>query len=137
MIFLLGNNNSMKKTKKRENWIDVLKGIGMIYVLMGHIKPSLFFEIHIYSFHMPLFFFISGYLYNNYYPFNIYLKRKIKSLLIPYIIFAFFALLVSAYFNGSFFKLIEEFLFLNGTVGWNSPIWFLIVLFITEIIYYL
>lgn len=33
-------------------------------------------------------------------------------------------------------KNISDFLFLDGTVGWNSPLWFLIVLFLCEIIYY-
>ncbi len=50
---------------KRESKIDVAKGIGCLLVLLGH---SLYINKHlknwIFSFHMPLFFFISGYLFN-------------------------------------------------------------------------
>lgn len=40
----------------RLNQIDVLKGIGILLVMLGHAFPQrgLFYEI-IYSFHMPLF----------------------------------------------------------------------------------
>lgn len=52
--------------KKREQWADILKGIGAILVVIGHL---VLYEgnakVYIYSFHMPLFFFISGYLYHH------------------------------------------------------------------------
>ena len=49
--------------KMREKWVDILKGMGIIFVCLGHLSPGIFTETHIYSFHMPLFFFISGYLF--------------------------------------------------------------------------
>jgi len=51
---------------KRIEWLDVLKGIGIFFVVAGHFyksdDPVL---VYIYSFHMPLFFFISGYVYDD------------------------------------------------------------------------
>ena len=48
--------------KRYEYWLDALKGVAMIFVVAGHSGlPSQISEI-IYYFHMPLFFFISGYL---------------------------------------------------------------------------
>ena len=48
----------------RQNWIDWSKSIGIYLVVLGHCS---FFnkdiEGFIYTFHMPLFFMISGYLY--------------------------------------------------------------------------
>lgn len=53
-------------------WIDVAKGIGIFFVVLGHVLPGLvkaniatgefFIYVHsvIYSFHMPLFMFLSG-----------------------------------------------------------------------------
>lgn len=126
----------------RERWIDVLKGIGIFLVCFGHLNPDVFTETHIYSFHMPLFFFISGYLFlNKKYEFNDFIKRKFKSLLIPYFLFASISLVIGIFLRiiaiNDFKSIISNFLFLEGTVGWNSPIWFLIVLFLCEILYYL
>jgi fucose 4-O-acetylase-like acetyltransferase len=48
--------------EKRMPWIDALKGIGMLAVIAGHILPTPVHDL-VYTFHMPLFFFISGYLF--------------------------------------------------------------------------
>ena len=48
---------------KRIEWIDIAKGIGIILVVIGHISQIEVLNDIIYSFHMPLFFIISGYLY--------------------------------------------------------------------------
>lgn len=48
--------------------IDALKGILILFVIAGHLLPgglnSSFLRYSIYAFHMPLFLFISGYLFN-------------------------------------------------------------------------
>lgn len=46
----------------RINWIDCIKGIGIYFVILGHIYKCNNIGIWIYSFHMPLFFILSGYL---------------------------------------------------------------------------
>ena len=64
-------NGSVRKVKFSE--IDVAKGLGIILVVMGHSFPdasleggiqnpvcNVIFDM-IYSFHMPLFFFLSGF----------------------------------------------------------------------------
>ena len=50
--------------KKRLEWIDLAKGIGIILMIIGHM-PSIPSAVHnwIFSFHMPLFFFLSGYMF--------------------------------------------------------------------------
>lgn len=45
----------------KEYW-DIVKGIGIILVVVGHLYWD--FTRYIYLFHLPLFFFVSGYLYN-------------------------------------------------------------------------
>ena len=67
--------------------INILKGLGIIAVVLGHVG-SPFVKI-IYMYHMALFFFISGYLYNDKYEKNIfrYILKKIKSLYVPFVIF--------------------------------------------------
>jgi len=46
---------------RRIEWLDALKGLAILLVLIGHHSPP--FVKYIYGFHMPLFFLISGYLY--------------------------------------------------------------------------
>lgn len=128
---------------KRIDWIDSLKGLGIILVVWGHMNLPLIPETIIYSFHMPLFLFISGYLYKNKeIAVKDYVLKKFKSLIIPYLIYAAISLpfgLMLNIIDGKGFDMIQifiDFLFLNGSVGWNSPIWFLIVLFLVEIIYF-
>lgn len=70
---------------KRIDWIDSLKGFGIFCVTLGHLACNYFIETHIYSFHMFLFFFLSGFLHNNAHGnFRIYLAKKITNLFIPF-----------------------------------------------------
>ena len=68
--------------KQRDATIDVLKGFGIIFVLMGH---SMGGGIHnfFYSFHMPLFFLVSGYLYKQR-TFAEQVKRDFLRLMLPF-----------------------------------------------------
>lgn len=110
---------------ERVHWIDILKGIGIFLVILGHTIKNSYINTWVYSFHMPLFFFISGYLteprdtIKNY---NAYIWKKSKNLLLP---FLFFRVLLF------FYWLIVEQYFRNLDLG---PIWFLIVLYGVEIL---
>jgi fucose 4-O-acetylase-like acetyltransferase len=50
----------MPVVRERLDWLDALKGIGIIFVVAGHIWTRGFLRDAIYSFHMPLFFMASG-----------------------------------------------------------------------------
>jgi fucose 4-O-acetylase-like acetyltransferase len=57
---------------KRVAYIDIAKGIGIILVVMGHNDFALispFAHKLIYSFHMPMFFFMSGMFFKPEVPF--------------------------------------------------------------------
>ena len=76
-------------------WIYIAKGIGIILVVIGHFhpesSPTYWSEIYriIYSFHMPLFFILSGYLYNHTkYRYCDLIKNKTKRLLYPFVTIA-------------------------------------------------
>ena len=45
----------------RIDFIDIAKGIGMFLVIVGHVETYDFINRMIYSFHMPLFFVLSGF----------------------------------------------------------------------------
>lgn len=79
------------QAKKRIEWIDMAKGIGLILVVYGHVpfRPE-WWNVWLGSFHMPLFFFLAGITYNQnkYKKFSALIKSKVVTLIIPYFIFA-------------------------------------------------
>lgn len=77
----------MDKQKIRLAELDILKGIGIFLVLLGHLPISSNMYTIIYSFHMPLFFFCSGVFFRKM-EVNESLIKDVKSLLIPYAFFA-------------------------------------------------
>jgi fucose 4-O-acetylase-like acetyltransferase len=79
---------------KRIEWIDLSKGIGMVLVILGHCV-CFGGNIHniVFSFHMPLFFILSGIVFGNNQK-NFVLK-KAKALLVPYVYFCLVGLIVS------------------------------------------
>lgn len=81
------------------NWINALKGIGIILVVLGHLlaKDYPFVTPYIYMFHMPLFFFISGYLFKPDLNFRSYFIKKFFSFGIPYLSFLFILFLSHQY----------------------------------------
>lgn len=135
--------------------ITVLMGLGMIFVVVGHKGGiSLFSEwFPFYSFHMQLFMFIAGRLFKEKYIYEIplYIKNKIRHLLIPYYlnnfvycIIAFvcckyyqFTFIDKKYFSGlnyTFFKtfFIEPF-YTGHQYVFNLPAWFVPQLFLIQI----
>lgn len=72
--------------KKRIEWIDYLGGFAMLLVFMQHAKVPLITRM-ILTFHMPLFFYISGFLFIENKSFKKSFKKffagKVKRLLVP------------------------------------------------------
>ena len=117
--------------KNRDLRIDVLKGIGIICVIWAHLRG--YFDMEIYIFHMPLFFFLSGMFYKNRRDF---IPRRFKSLIVPFLLYtAAFSLLFHLQ-GGAWEKPIHRLTlwFPSAVVG---PAWFLIALFNISVIYYL
>ena len=49
--------------KSRMDYIDIYRAFGIILMVMGHIGFGGKFDKFIHAFHMPMFFFISGFFY--------------------------------------------------------------------------
>lgn len=73
-------------TQPRIGWIDTLKGIGILTVVAGHIFPEAVSR-YLFLFHMPLFFFIGGFLFKPSADWKGYLSKKAFHLLVPYVAF--------------------------------------------------
>ena len=84
-------------TQKHIRWVDLAKGIAILLVILGHTSRDEMLIVPfinvgknlIYAIHLPLFFFLSGYILkrkgNELEPFKTFLVKKVKSLLIPFI----------------------------------------------------
>ncbi len=88
--------------KQRIAWIDTSKALGVILVIYGHISlcPNAL-NVWLCSFHMPLFFFLSGVTINieKLSNFKMFFINKFKTLIIPYFIFSAVNWLWTALFN--------------------------------------
>lgn len=73
--------------KERIAWLDLVKGIGICAVILGHMSIPYELGKFIFSFHMPLFFFISGYLTKDV-DWGRFLRSKGDHLVIPYFVYA-------------------------------------------------
>lgn len=134
--------------KERIEWIDILKGFAIFIIVLGHSigysNNLTGLSKYLSSFYVPLFFFISGYLFKNNKNETIkdYFKRKFKKILIPYFVFATLSLIPFYIFGSSIqdtlntnknidSNLLTSFLNIIYASGHskgleqNSPLWFL------------
>lgn len=130
---------------KRLDEIDILKSIGIILMIMGHIGFGGVFDYYIHSFHMPMFFLISGFLYKRTdMSFGDFFRKKSKSLIIPYLFFSCFHYIIWIFIHimknpsgGGLLLPLRSIIFIN-TDGMPiaGALWFLTALFFCECIYY-
>ena len=134
----------MENKKERLTYLDVAKGIGILLVVIGHVYAfnrqivDRFFVVWLYSFHMPLFFIISGMLiaYKDEKDIWKFVKKRIKGILIPYVFFSIFSIIVFAIvndFNREVF--VQNIKATICGVGIDT-LWFLPALFFGEVIFF-
>ena len=130
----------MSTVGNRIDWVDVARGIGLMFVFVGYMGVS-YVSAWIYTFHMPLFFFLSGMLYPGCekYSFTEFAWRRFKGLVIPYFtlgaVIGLFYCCLYAYYNqpaSAYINMLRDFLVQEHY--WT--VWFLTALFLSQIIYY-
>ena len=141
----------MSDARKRLDYLDMTKGLGMILVLIGHLQGDSIFTfspyiqplcVFIFSFHMPMFFIVSGILQavkkDETKPFGELAKTRFKGIMVPYYWFSFFYLIVVvvALIKG---EIAPQTLYLNiwyvlSGYGMNV-LWFLPALFLGELLF--
>lgn len=143
---------TQSKIIKRDQRLDIMKGIGILLVVFAHVfhKSGI-----IYQFHMPLFFILSG-VAMIYSKSGFSLKKKAKTLLVPYFIFSIISfvywVLIESKFRalhdeaifGDFFEInikIQQLLNIFTAINcksafiYNIVLWFLPCLFMAELLY--
>jgi len=125
---------------KRIEYLDIARGIGILLVVLGHNDfeaISLFVHQVIYSFHIPLFFFLSGYFINISIPFFDFVKKRFNSLLKPFLFTIFLIYFTSVSFEKMGFSMaitrIVKSLYGTGHyIDWVQ-LWFLPELFVVSL----
>ena len=140
-------------TKQRIEWLDNLRAIAIFFVVLGHtVGLPEAVERLIFSFHMPIFFWISGVFAKESIrdeSFTGFISKRWRKRLIPYFSFsvisyvAWFFLFrhfgAQAEMNISPIRPLIGFFYGNGINNWlvtNTVLWFYLCLFVTEIFFF-
>lgn len=133
------------KENQRIDWIDIAKGIGIILVVLGHcVVKTDFTHKFIFSFHMPLFFILSGYCFHveKYENIKEVFCKRAKALLLPYGRFILVGLVVTLLIPQWRTALTVKGLLTDLYLGYPSSvhvtsIWYLVSLCGITVIYYI
>ncbi len=125
---------------KRIEYLDIARGIGILLVVLGHndlgaVSP--FAHQVIYSFHIPLFFFLSGYFINTSIAFLDYFKKRFHSILTPYLFTIFLIYFTSVSFEKMSFqnaigRIAKSLYGSINYIDWGQ-LWFLPQLFVVSL----
>jgi len=127
--------------KNRIAWIDTARGISIALVVLGHTILPHPWLVYVFSFHMPLFFFLSGYLFNpqRHPDWWQFLKKKALTLLLPYLIFYLLNYIywILRFNPQDYWEPIRTMLVSTDAIHAPFiPLWFLTCLFVLEIYFY-
>lgn len=148
----------MQRVQYNED-LDFLKGIGIVFVVLGHCFTSAIVEKYptiemckliIYTFHMPLFFIVSGYL-QGLKPYKLKKLKKIslhqtRKLLLPYLVWSILLYVFYFFINKLSVGTIPEDITLNPfklllniftyKVVTGNVLWFVYILFLISVVSY-
>lgn len=119
----------------RIDYLDIAKGFGIFLIVLGHNNIPIALYNWLYSFHVPLFFIISGFLYRNQTPGKT-IEKGFRQLLLPVLITIFVTAggLFLLFFREGIWKgpnishWITELILMNGKEG-VCGMWFVVALF--------
>ena len=130
--------------KERVTYLDMAKGVGILLVILGHEADlPLAARQFVTSFHMPLFFILSGMAVcltgEKERPFSQILKRKSRSIMRPYFIFSVLCLIMEVFCAGVLknvlWETVREHLWATVCLAGASVFWFLPALFFGELLF--
>lgn len=121
--------------KKRILWIDYIKGICMMVIILNHIPGLPLLARLTYPFELLGFFFVGGYTFSIKYDFGDYLRNKAQRLVFPVFAFGFVNLILALPVkNVNFVERIKGVVF--QLPGQYDDMWFVACLFTMELLLY-
>ena len=138
--------------RERVRYFDIAKGIAILCIIAGHMGNAAINNF-VFTFHVPIFFLISGYFLKNNTSVKGFIKKKYQQLIIPYMITCICIIIGVSLTNiiktHSLEYLVSDVktwviasLYGSGTIEYTSPfymkqigaIWFLLALFVALVI---
>jgi len=140
--------------QKRDIYWDIIKGLGIIAIVLGHIASP--YSSFVYLYHLSLFFFVSGFLYKDTHSIDVfnYTSRKLRELYLPLIKYGVAFILLhnifiklniyskeidpsTSYYSLSdmFYRSINEIINANSLEGLAGALWFVTPLFVAMLIF--
>lgn len=126
--------------KERIAYFDFLKGLCIILVVVFHSKPQAWGGYAYIPIVIPIFFMLSGCFFKYQADFSEFLRRKVNTLVVPLVFFLFigFAYFVARELVLSHFNVAAVINKLPSNIfNFNTPMWYVWVLFVVNILYYL
>ncbi len=122
---------------KRVGWLDVLKGILILFVILSHSYPAQVYRYFFTPFFLTLFFFASGYTFSTKKNTKAFLQNKWKRLGIPFLVLGGIRVSINylLYRDGSVKDYIVAFLLQKNSQG--DELWFVSCLITTSILMYI
>jgi fucose 4-O-acetylase-like acetyltransferase len=144
----------MEFPNDRVNYIDYIRGGAMFLVIVHHCG---ILQIPILAFHMPVFFVVSGYLFNLNNKISVsfldYCKKRFNQLIVPYLLFEFLNLFFAVFLHWLFqslglgnvyhieigYAIRDILLCLSSShyIGVTSLLWFLPCMFFSDLFFWI
>lgn len=71
--------------KERVRYFDIAKGVAIFCIIAGHMRNTIINNF-VFTFHVPIFFLISGYFLKSNRPFKEFVTKKYNQLIRPYMV---------------------------------------------------
>lgn len=129
----------MKNTRWRDDSFDVFRGIGILLMVMGHIGFGEVFDKYIHTFHMPIFFFVSGYFFSMKESFKTFFLHQMKTIMLPYTLFVLLCQPLHYFYTGEWklsYFVLSFFTSNHNRIDVAGAFWFLLCLFSAKILFY-
>ncbi len=134
----------MVEEKRRVDYIDLFRGLGILLMVAGYVGFGEKFDYIIHAFHMPMFYFVSGMFFDiekvSKVTFIEFIKRKARSLLLPYFIFGVLHYCMWSLIHMddfSFSPLLHMISVNTSGMPIAGALWFLTSIFLVEVIFFM
>ena len=136
--------------RERVHWIDVLRGMAILAVVLSHQSATELWKTYFFSFHVPLWFFVSGYLFptDARVDYAALRRKRWRTIVAPYFWFSVltypFWLVVGRRYgidavpDVHWWQPLVGILYGSGQGHWmlhNVPLWFLPCLYMTDLLF--
>lgn len=136
--------------KKHYAWVDVAKGIGIVFIVLGHAANTGNVKDYLFSFHIPMLLMLSGIVFSTRDSFIEFTKSRLKRIVVPYFVFSFISIMIFKIIgilkpsitdgmNTDVITNVGVMLWGNSKpdcMKYNSPLWYLPCLFVVLVLSY-